>query len=82
MEKIAYKETLIAIRFKKFKKGATPLTDHQEPLQFVAFKYPKGKYTKAHIHKPKIRKTQKLQECLVVISGKIKTPLVEKSVGF
>lgn len=75
MEKIIYKDSLIAVLFKKFKKGAIPLTDHSEPLQLVAFKYPKGRYVKAHIHKPKKRLTQKLQECLVVINGKIKIDL-------
>lgn len=75
IEKICHKLTLIAIRYKKFKNGATPLTDPLESLQAVAFKVRKGKYTKAHIHKPQKRTTLKLQECLVVVSGKIKIDL-------
>jgi hypothetical protein len=75
VEKIFYKNTLIAIKFKKFKKGAMPITDPMEPLQLVAFKHPEGKYTKAHIHKPRKRITQRLQECLVMIKGKIKIDL-------
>lgn len=75
MEKITHENLLIAIVFKKFKDGAVPLTDHYESLQLVAFRYPKGRYTKAHIHKPKKRTTQKLQECLIVINGKIKVDL-------
>ena len=75
IEKIYHKHTLIAIRYKKFKNDATPLTDPSEPLQVVAFKVRKGKYTKAHIHTPRKRTTQKLQECLVVVSGKIKIDL-------
>ena len=75
MEKIFYNNTLIAIRIKKFKKGAVPLTDPLEPLQVLVHKGQKGKYTKAHIHTPKERITQKLQECLVVLKGKIKIDL-------
>lgn len=75
MEKIIYKNTILAIRVKKFKKGSVPLTDPTEPLQLIAYKHREGKYTKAHIHKPRKRVTQKLQECLVVIKGKIKVDL-------
>lgn len=52
-----------------------PLTDPLEPLQILSHKRKKNKYTKAHIHIPKVRVTQKLQECLVVIKGKIKIDL-------
>jgi len=75
MEKIIYKKTLIAIRFKEFKEGAIPLTDPREPLQLLVHKRPAGKHTKAHIHIPKKRVTEKLQECLVVMKGKIKIDL-------
>ena len=66
---------MIAIRFKRFKSGPMPITDPKEPLQLVAFKHPKGKYTKGHFHKPRKRVTQRLQECLVMIKGKIKIDL-------
>ncbi len=75
MEKIFYKNTLIAVRFKKFKNGAIPLTDPLEPIQVLVHKRQKGKSTKAHMHAPKKRVTQKLQECLVVMKGKIKIDL-------
>lgn len=75
MEKISHKNVLIAIRVKKLKKGSVPLTDPTESLQLIAYKHRKGKYTKPHIHKPKKRVTRKLQECLVVIKGKIKVDL-------
>lgn len=75
MEKIIYKQTLIAIRVKKLKNGALPLTDPFEPLQVLAHKRKAGKYTKAHLHRPKKRVTGKLHECLVVIKGKIKIDL-------
>lgn len=52
-----------------------PVTDPKEPLQLVAFKHKAGKYTKAHIHKPRKRITQGLQEFLIVTKGKIKIDL-------
>ena len=72
MEKITYNNNVIAIRIKKFKNGVMPLTDPNEPLQLVIHKRTSGEYTKAHIHAPKTRITKSLQECLVVIKGKIK----------
>lgn len=75
MEKIFYNNTLLAIRVKRLKNGATPLTDPLEPLQVLTHKQKKGKYTKAHTHTQKKRITQKLQECLVVVKGKIRIDL-------
>lgn len=75
MEKIFYDNTLLAIRVKRLKNGAVPLTDPLEPLQVLTHKRKKGKYTKAHIHTPKKRVTGKLQECLVMIKGEIKIDL-------
>lgn len=72
MEKIFYNNTLIAIRIKSFKIGIIPITDPLQPLQILVHKRGLGSYTKAHIHKPLERTTQSLQECLVVIKGKIK----------
>lgn len=72
MEKIIHGNNLIAIRIKKIKNGIVPLTDPNEPLQIVTHKRSSGEYTKAHIHAPKTRTTEKLQECLVVMRGKIK----------
>lgn len=72
MEKIIHRNNLIAIRIKKFKNGITPFTDPNEPLQLVIHKRLSGAYTKPHIHTPKKRITKKLQECLVVLKGKIK----------
>ena len=82
MEKINCKNLLIAIRVKRLKNGAVPLTDPLEPLQVLTHKRKKGKYTKAHIHTPKKRLTQTLQECLVVIKGKIKIDLFAPSNKF
>lgn len=75
MEKIVYKNTIIAIRVRRLKNGALPLTDPTDPLQILTHKRKKGKYTKAHAHASKKRVTGKLQECLVMIKGEIKIDL-------
>lgn len=75
MKKITYNNTILAILFKRSRNGAIPLTDPDQPLQVVAHKRKKGEYTKAHIHIPKMRVTQSLQECLVVMKGEIKIDL-------
>ncbi len=75
MEKISHKKTLIAIRVKRLKNGAIPLTESGEPLQVLSHKRKAGKKTPAHFHLPKRRVTQTLQECLVIIKGRIKVDL-------
>lgn len=72
MEKIVYNNNLIALRIKKLKSGVNSPSDPNESLQIVTHKRLSGEYTKAHIHSPKKRTTETLQECLVVIKGKIK----------
>ena len=75
MEKIIHKNVLIAIRVKRLKNGIIPLTESNEPLQVLAHKRGTGKITPAHFHLPKKRETQTLQECLIMIRGKIKVDL-------
>ncbi len=75
MEKISHKNTLIAIRVKRLKNGAIPLTEPNQPLQVLTHKRKAGKKTPAHFHLPQKRITQFLQECLVVIKGRIKIDL-------
>ena len=47
----------------------------KEFIQIVTLKHPKGSYLTAHYHRPRIRRTAKLQECLIVKSGKVKLDL-------
>ena len=75
MEKFYYKNQLIGIRIKRIILGSNPLTNPKEPLQLVSLKHPKGSYLRAHLHEPKKRTTESLQECLVIIKGKIKLDL-------
>lgn len=75
MEKIYYRKILVGIRIKKIKNGSNPITDPKEALQLVTLKHPMGTLLKAHLHIPKKRVTQRLQECLVVRKGKVKVEL-------
>lgn len=72
MEKIIHNNVLVAVRIKKFESGITPISDSGEPLQILIHSREKGSHTKAHIHKATKRITQSLQECLVILKGKIK----------
>ena len=46
MEKIIHKNVLIAIRVKRLKNGAVPLTESNEPLQVLAHKRAAGKISR------------------------------------
>lgn len=75
MEKISHRNVLIAIRVKRLKNGTVPLTHPGESLQVLTYKKKAGGETGAHFHKPKQRVTQSLQECLIIIKGRIKVDL-------
>lgn len=76
MEKIFYKNILIAIRISSFSKGSIPHTKTDFSLGFLSLRHPKGTYLKAHMHKPKKRVTNgRLQECFVIVKGKVRVDL-------
>ena len=79
MEKIIHQKKIVALVIKTISDGSIPLTDPQEPLQLVTLKHRQGKYLKAHLHKPKRRQTDKLQECLIVRKGKIAVDLYSEN---
>jgi hypothetical protein len=71
MDKIYNGHQLIAIRIRDFKNGTRPITSEAGALQMLTLSYSQGKIIKSHLHTPKKRVTNNLQECLVVIKGKI-----------
>jgi len=75
MDKIFYKNKLLGICLRALLKGSVPLTDPKEPLQVLTLKYTKNSSIKAHMHTPKKRITNKLQECLIIKKGKVKLDL-------
>ena len=75
MEKISYKETLIAICIRSFAHGSNPVTDATDSLQVMTLKRGKGEEVKAHFHAPKHRETERVQECLLVRKGSVEVDL-------
>lgn len=79
MEEIIYKNTIIGIKISHIPQGSIPQTKDNQPLQLVTLKHPKGTHLKAHMHTPKKRTTESLQECLIVKSGKISLDLYTRT---
>jgi len=75
MEKFFYKKTLMGIKIITIPSGSTPATNEKESLQLLTLKHPKGTYLKAHLHSPRKRVTNQLQECWVVVKGKVRFDL-------
>jgi len=75
MEKFFYKKKLIGVRARFFLSGNTVLTAAEEPLQILSLYYVQGKEIVPHFHKPLRRTTTHLQECVIVIEGRIKIDL-------
>jgi len=76
LRKIYYQNKLIGIVIRgSYPKGSVPQTNaeiHEEALGLLTFNHLKGTTLKRHRHQPTKRITHTLQECFVVLSGKIK----------
>jgi len=77
MDQIFLGRKLVAIRVRTFKTGTSPVSSPVGPLQLMTMKREKGSIAKAHRHIPKKRVTEMLQECLIVIKGKIRYDLFD-----
>lgn len=75
MDKILYKKELLGIRIKKLSEGTHPITDGTGSLELVTLKNKKGHIVAPHKHKPMKRSTTGLQECIVVLKGKVRIDL-------
>lgn len=77
MDKIYLQRKLVAIRVRRFPDGTHPVTLPDGALQLITMTRAKGDRAKAHRHIPKKRVTNLLQECLIVIKGKIRYDLFD-----
>ncbi len=79
MQKIFLGKKLVAIKasLMSVREGTHPLSSHDDALQIMTMKRAKGHIAKAHRHVPAKRETKLLQECLVVIKGKIRFDLFD-----
>ncbi|MBU2575701.1 hypothetical protein KKF64_01260 [Patescibacteria group bacterium] len=76
MEEIFHNKELLGILVNDFEEGSVPLTDDKECLQVLTLRHKAGEHTVApHIHSPRKKETEKLQECLIVRKGRIKIDL-------
>lgn len=75
MDKFFDGPTLVGIRVNKFSKGTRAVSLPKQALQVLTLKRDKGEHIKAHLHVPKQRITERLQECLVLRKGRIKINL-------
>ncbi len=72
MEKIVHKGRLVALKISSIADGSVPVTESDGALQVLTLKYAKGRLVAPHTHTPHRRETTVLQECLVVIRGKLR----------
>lgn len=75
MDKLFHKKELLGIRIKKLSQGSVAVTDSDGALQLLTLKNKKGHIVTAHAHTPVERVTQTLQECIVVLRGKVRVDL-------
>lgn len=79
MENIFLNKKLVAVRVRAFPDGTNPVSSPDGALQLLTMKRAKGDVAKAHRHIPKRRVTTLLQECLIVVKGKIRYELFDNN---
>ena len=70
-EKIFVGKKLVGIKIKSLAPGSNPITQDDGALQVLTLKHTKGESVAPHYHRDTKRVTHTLQECLVVLRGKI-----------
>lgn len=75
MQKIVHSHQLLGIKVDKITPGSKPITNPKEFIQMVTLKHSRGTKLQAHYHQPRIRRTTKLQECLIIKKGKVRLDL-------
>lgn len=78
-EQIFLGKKLVALKtsLTRVKDGTHPVSSHGDALQIMTMKRPKSYVAKAHRHIPKRRVTKLLQECLIVVKGKVRFDLFD-----
>lgn len=77
MDKIFLGKKLVAIRVRRAPRGVMPVTAHTDALQLLTINRKKGEIVLPHRHLPRRRVTNILQECLVVVRGRIRVELYD-----
>lgn len=79
-ENIFVGKKLVGIRIKSLSPGSIPITDSSGALQVLTLSHSKGDSVKPHVHRRMKRVTMDLQECLVVLKGKIRIDLYSSAI--
>jgi cupin fold WbuC family metalloprotein len=72
MERILHNGKLVGLKINSFPEGTVSATEEKEALQILTLKHPAGKVVAPHRHISHVRTTEHLQECIVVIRGRIR----------
>lgn len=75
MDKILLNKKVVAIRVRRASRGIMPVTAPANALQLLTILRKKGEVVLPHRHLPRRRVTNVLQECLVVVRGRIRVVL-------
>ena len=78
-EKIFVGKKLVGIKIKSLKPGSNPITHVDGALQVLTLKHTKGGSVAPHYHRETKRVTKTLQECLVVLKGKICVDILDSA---
>ncbi len=77
MDKIFLNKKLVAIRVRRAPRGVSSVTPPTEALQLLTIRREKGETVRPHRHVPRKRITRVLQECLMVVRGRIRVELYD-----
>lgn len=72
MEKILLNGKTVALKISSMEDGSVPVTEPDGALQILTLKHKRGSLAAPHMHIPHRRETTGLQECFIVIRGKIR----------
>jgi cupin fold WbuC family metalloprotein len=73
MDRLFFGKKLVAVRVRRFPNApTTSVSAPESALQLLLMRRAKGSVARAHRHIPQERKTDVLQECIVVVKGKLR----------
>lgn len=78
MEKVLHNGKVVALKVSSMQDGSVSITEPEAALQALTLKHPKGKLVAPHMHLPHVRETVNLQECLIVIRGKLRVSFFDE----
>jgi len=78
MEKVLHNGKLVGLKINSFSEGTVSVTEEDGALQILTLKHSAGKLVAPHRHVAHVRTTKQLQECVVVIRGKLRVTFFDE----